>query len=79
MAGYCSDQIMKVLAEEKGLCAQHILENSTNLHYFVALGTVKDIFVSRKSGKSDMGTYYTSSNKQMLKKKKLKSFHMKTC
>ena len=40
MVLYWSDQIMKVLAVEKGLCAQHILENSTNLHYFVALGTV---------------------------------------
>ena len=40
MVWYWSDQIMKVLAEEKRLCAKHILENSTNLHYFVALGTV---------------------------------------
>ena len=39
---------MKVLAVETGFCAQHILENSTNLYYFIALGTVSGIFVSRK-------------------------------
>ena len=40
MVCYWSDQIMKDLAVEKGLCALDIPENSTNLHYFVALGTV---------------------------------------
>ena len=36
---------------EKEICAQHILEDGTNLHYFVAFGTVKGMFVSRKSDK----------------------------
>ena len=41
------DHIMKLLGVEKGLCAHSILENSTNLQYVVALGTVKGILASR--------------------------------